>query len=340
MTTTMRPPASPPDVTPDAAAARTPWPTVLALAVVLSAGLAVLLSAFAWPATQTRPREVPIAVAGPPPAVDQVRTALEEAQPGAFAVRVAGDPARARELVHDRDVAGALVLDPAGGPTVIVATQGGPAVAQALVQVAQAAAGQAVVVDDVAPAPADDPRGAGLAAGALPLAIVGAAAGAVLTLRLRGPGRRAAGAVVFALLAGPTAVGILHGWLGALTGNWLAESAVVSLGLTAAALGVAGLAAVAGRVGLVVGALTIVALGNPLSGASSAPDLLPDGWSDLGRGLPPGAVVSALRAVSGFDGAGVGGPLTVLAVWAGAGLALLLLASIVGDRGASAHAAT
>ena len=339
MTTTMRPPASPPDVAPDPAAARTPWPTVLALAVALSAGLAVLLSAFAWPATQTRPREVPIAVAGPPPVVDQVRTALEEAQPGAFAVRAATDAARARELVQDRDVAGALVLDPAG-PSVIVATQGGPAVAQALVQVAQAAGGQAVEVDDVAPAPADDPRGAGLAAGALPLAIVGAAAGAVLTLRLRGPGRRAAGAVVFALVAGPTAVGILHGWLGALTGNWLAESAVVSLGLAAATLGVAGLAAVAGRVGLVVGALTIVALGNPLSGASSAPALLPDGWSDLGQGLPPGAVVSALRAVSGFDGEGVAGPLTVLTVWAGAGLALLLLASVVGDRGASAHAAT
>jgi hypothetical protein len=339
MTTTMRPPASPPDVAPDAAAARTPWPTVLVLAVALSAGLAVLLSAFAWPATQTRPREVPIAVAGPPPAVDQVRTALEEAQPGAFAVRAVTDAARARELVQDRDVAGALVLDPAG-PSVIVATQGGPAVAQALVQVAQAAGGQAVEVDDVAPAPADDPRGAGLAAGALPLAIVGAAAGAVLTLRLRGPGRRAAGAVVFALVAGPTAVGILHGWFGALTGNWLAESAVISLGLAAATLGVAGLAAVAGRVGLVVGALTIVALGNPLSGASSAPALLPDGWGDLGQGLPPGAVVSALRAVSGFDGEGVTGPLTVLLVWAGVGLALLLLASVVGDRGASAHAAT
>ncbi len=337
MTTTMRPPAAPPDVAP--AAARTPWPTVLALAVALSAGLAVLLSAFAWPATQTRPREVPIAVAGPPPAVDQVRTALEEAQPGAFAVRAVTDAARARELVQDRDVAGALVLDPAG-PSVIVATQGGPAVAQALVQVAQAAGGQAVEVDDLAPAPADDPRGAGLSAGALPLAIVGAAAGAVLTLRLRGPGRRAAGAVVFALVAGPAAVGILHGWLGALTGNWLAESAVISLGLAAATLGVAGLAAVAGRVGLVVGALTIVALGNPLTGASSAPALQPDGWADLGQGLPPGAVVSALRAVSGFDGEGVTGPLTVLLVWAGVGLALLLLASVVGDRGASAPSAT
>ena len=189
------------------------------------------------------------------------------------------------------------------------------------------------------PASGDDPRGAGLAAGALPLAIVGVAAGAVLSLRLRGPGRRAAGALAFAVVGGPTAVGVLHGWLGALTGNWVAESAVVGLGLAASTLGVAGLAAVAGRAGLAVGGLAIVALGNPLSGASSAPALLPDGWSDLGQALPPGAVVSALRAVSAFDGQGVGGPLTVLVGWAGAGLVLLLLALRTGDRAGAAHPA-
>jgi hypothetical protein len=305
---------------------RTPWRTVLGLALALTAALALLLSAFAWPATQTRPRDVPVAVAGPPPAVEQVRAALESAQPGAFDVTAAADAARARELVRDREVSGALVLGP-GGPGVVVATQAGPAVAQALTQVAQAATGSTVPVEDVAPAPPGDPRGAGLAAGALPLSIAGAVAGAVLALRVRGPGRRAAGAVLLALLAGPTAVAVLHGWLGALSGNWLAESAVVSLGVAAVALGVAGSAAVAGRAGLVVAELAVIALGNPLSAAAGAPELLPGGWSELGQALPPGAVVAALRAVSGFDGTGAGGPLTVLGLWVTGGLLLLAVAA-------------
>ena len=310
---------------------RTPWRTVLGLALALTAALALLLSAFAWPATQTRPRDVPVAVVGPPPAVEQVRTALESAQPGAFDVTAAVDAAQARQLVLDREVSGALVLGP-GGPSVVVATQAGPAVAQLLTQVAQGATGATVPVEDVAPPPADDPRGAGLAAGALPLSITGAVAGAVLALRVRGPGRRAAGAVVLALLAGPTAVGVLHGWLGALGGDWLAESAVVSLGIAAITLGVLGIAAVAGRAGLVLAELTVIALGNPLSAAAGAPALLPDGWRELGQALPPGAVVAALRSVSGFDGTGAAGPLTVLVLWVTGGLLLLAVAAVRARR--------
>lgn len=310
---------------------RTPWRTVLGLALALTAALALLLSAFAWPATQTRPRDVPVAVVGPPPAVEQVRTVLESAQPGAFDVTAAVDAAQARQLVLDREVSGALVLGP-GGPSVVVATQAGPAVAQLLTQVAQGATGATVPVEDVAPPPADDPRGAGLAAGALPLSITGAVAGAVLALRVRGPGRRAAGAVVLALLAGPTAVGVLHGWLGALGGDWLAESAVVSLGIAAITLGVLGVAAVAGRAGLVLAELTVIALGNPLSAAAGAPALLPDGWRELGQALPPGAVVAALRSVSGFDGTGAAGPLTVLVLWVTGGLLLLAVAAVRARR--------
>ena len=310
---------------------RTPWRTVLGLALALTAALALLLSAFAWPATQTRPRDVPVAVVGPPPAVEQVRTALESAQPGAFDVTAAVDAAQARQLVLDREVSGALVLGP-GGPSVVVATQAGPAVAQLLTQVAQGATGATVPVEDVAPPPADDPRGAGLAAGALPLSITGAVAGAVLALRVRGPGRRAAGAVVLALLAGPTAVGVLHGWLGALGGDWLAESAVVSLGIAVITLGVLGIAAVAGRAGLVLAELTVIALGNPLSAAAGAPALLPDGWRELGQALPPGAVVAALRSVSGFDGTGAAGPLTVLVLWVTGGLLLLAVAAVRARR--------
>lgn len=306
----------------------TPARTVVALALALTAGLALLLAAFAWPATETRPRDVPVAVAGPPAAVEQVRAAVAQARPGAFDLTAAADAEVARQLVVDREVDGALLLGP-DGPRVVVAGQGGPAVAQALTGLAQAAGGApSVPVEDVAPLPAGDPRGAALAAGALPFAMLGGVAGALFTLRVRGLGRRVAGALLFALLAGPTAVAVLHGWLGALTGDRVAETAVVTLGLAGTSLGVIGAAAVAGRAGLALAALAVVVLGNPLSAASSAPSFLPDGWSELGQALPPGAIVAALRAVSGFDGTGAAGPVTVLTAWAAGGLLLVAAAAL------------
>jgi hypothetical protein len=301
----------------------TPWRVVAVLALVLSLALAVLLVAFAWPATRTRPHDLPVAVAGPAPAVAQVRAALDRAQPGALDLRPVADAAGARALVRDRSVAGALVLGP-DGPRVVIATQGGPVVAQLLTQVAAAASGGAPVrVDDVAPPAAGDPRGAGLAAGALPLALAGVGAGALLALRVRGASRQVAGALLLAVGGGLLAVGVLHGWLDALSGGWAAEAGVVALGLVAVVLGVLGLHAVAGRPGLGLGVAVVVVLGNPLSAAAAAPDLLPAGWAGLGQLLPPGAVVAALRAVSGFGGTGAAGPLAVLAAWAVGGLLLL-----------------
>lgn len=309
-----------------------PWPGVLALTALLTVVLAVLLSAFAWPATHTRPRSVPVAITGPGPAVEQVRAAVGKAQPGAFDLRPVADAQQARQLVEDRSVYGALILSPTA-PRLVVATQAGPVVAQGLEQLAQVASGPSqVAVDDVAAAPPGDPHGVGLAAGTLPLALAGAVAAAVLALLLRGVARQATGAVLFAMLGGLTGAAILHSWLGALSGSWLGEAGVIALGLAATSLGVLGLAAVAGRVGLALGVLAMVALGNPLSAATSAPVMLPSGWAGLGQALPPGAVVAALRAVSGFDGTGAARPLTVLAVWVVGGLALLSLGELLRRR--------
>jgi hypothetical protein len=116
---------------------------------------------------------------------------------------------------------------------------------------------------------------------------------------------------------------VLHGWLGALSGGWVAEAGVVALGLAAVSLGILGLHAVAGRPGLALGAAVVVALGNPLSAAASSPHLLPPGWAGLGQLLPPGALVAALRSVSGFGGTGAAGPVAVLTVWVAGGLLLL-----------------
>ncbi|WP_158693100.1 hypothetical protein [Streptomyces viridochromogenes] len=53
------------------------------------------------------------------------------------------------------------------------------------------------------------------------------------------------------------------------------------------AAGVAGLAALIGKAGIGVGALLIVLIGNPFSGAASAPELLPAPMGLIGQWLPP-----------------------------------------------------
>ena len=92
-----------------------------------------------------------------------------------------------------------------------------------------------------------------------------------------------------------------------------------------------------GRAGLVVAAATVMLLGNPLSGATSATQMLPDGWSALGRALPPGAFAGAVRAVAYYDENGASGPVLVLTAWVLAG-ALLMLAGPVGSHRTSGGA--
>ena len=69
-----------------------------------------------------------------------------------------------------------------------------------------------------------------------------------------------------------------------------------------------------GRVGLAVGALLALLLGNPLSGLNSAPELLPRGWGELGQLLPQGANATLLRSTAFFSGAGATTAVVVLSM--------------------------
>ncbi|MEU7073329.1 ABC transporter permease [Streptomyces narbonensis] len=305
----------------------------IAVMVLIPTVVALALWAFAWPAARTAPRDLPIGVAGPATAV----TALEQGfarHEGAFEVHRYEDATAARAAIADRDVYGAVVVTP-GGTELLTASAASPVVAGLLREAvtAQAPEGAKVTVTDVAAAPAGDPRGAVLASSLLPLALAGAAAGVVTTL-LGLRGTRAVTALVGAsALAGLVGTALAHSWLGALAGDWWAEAGVLSLTVLAIGSTFAGLAALIGKPGFGLGALLMILIGNPFSGVSSAPELLPTGVGSLGQLLPPGAGGSALRSVSFFDGAAAGGPLLVLAAWAAAGLT----ATLLGARGRRAR---
>ena len=286
-------------------------PNRRAVAVILLVPLIVTLSlwAFSWPAARIAPRDLPVGVAGPAPAADQLQQAFEQRE-GAFEIHRYADAAAAREAIGDRVVYGAVVVT-GKGPQLLTASAASPVVAQLLTEAVKGAApaGAAVPVTDVVAAPKADPRGAALGASILPLALAGVAAGAMITLMgLRGS-RAALTLVGAAGLVGVAATAIAHSWLGVITGDWWTEAGAIGLTVLAIGSAVAGLAAL---------------LGNSFSGVTSAPELLPEPVGAIGQWLPPGAGGSLLRSVAFFDGAAASGAALVLAAWAVLGLAAVL----------------
>jgi hypothetical protein len=310
----------------------------LAGAALLIATIAALpVWAFTWGSARLAPRDLRIGVTGPAAAVGAIQQRLAQ-QGDAFDVHAYLDEQAARAAIDEREVYGAIVASPQG-VTVLTASAASPAVAQLLREVAASppaagaggGAGSAVQarVVDVAPADPQDPRGAVLSSALLPLVIVSVLT-ALMVMAVSRPGLgQASGLIVASAIVGLVAIGIVQGWLGALGGNWVVNAGV--LGLTALAVGsaAAGLAALLGEAGLVIAAPLMVFIGNPFSGVSSAPELLPRPVGLIGQLLPPGAGGNLLRSTAFFAGGGAAGHLTVLVTWALLGLVAVAVGALL-----------
>jgi hypothetical protein len=295
----------------------------------VTALLALIVTAFAWPASEIAPRDLPVAVVGPADAIAQLEEGVSAVGEEAFDIVPLDSRSDAVTAIEQRDVYAAFVLSP-DGTELLTASAASPAVSQLMEQVADhmaaAQPGQAsIVTTDVVPLPQDDPRGLVFSSGSLPIVLGGLLVGVLVALLVGGGLTSILTVLAAAAGAGLATVGVLHGWLGALDGSYWVNAGVVALGIAAIALTVVGLRRLIGVPGIPVAALTILLLGNPLSGVTSAPELLPGGWATLGQLLPPGATGTALRSTAFFDGAGAGTALLVLACWVLAGAALALL---------------
>lgn len=303
---------------------------VTAILIALAAALALVAIAFALPAAKSKPHDVPIGAVGPLAVTGQVADVLERNAPGAFAVTIYPNDAELRTAIRDRDVYGGLSFGQ-GGPTLLTATGGGPAVAQLLTQVGNGMAQQAgapLRTEDLAPPPAGDQRGSGLAAAALPVTLAGLLPAIVLTLVIPlTVWARFVAATAFSGLAGVTIAAVLRYALGSIDQNFWAVAGGLTLGTLAVAVFVLGLASLFGRVGLVLGALLAMLLGNPLSGMTSAPEMLPAGWGQFGQFLPQGANATLLRSTAFFDGAGASTAIAVLICWAVVGSLIIVIAA-------------
>lgn len=292
----------------------------VAVAIAAVAAQALLVPLFAAPAADIAPRDLPVAVAGPAPAVEALSAKLPPAE---FHVVTAADGTAADQLIRDRAVYAAFVITPSG-PELHTAPAGSPAVAQLLTGAATAMTPPARVVT-VVPLPAGDPRGSGLAAGFLPLLLTGMLAGILLALLVAAARTRLLGIVAYAALSGLVGTLLLRDWLGVLGGGFWADFGAIGLLGLAVSATMTGLGSVFGRPGIGLGVLTVFVVGNPLSGIAAAPELLPQPWGAIGQNLPPGAGATLLRSVAFFDGAGSTAALWVLVAYAVGGLLLAAL---------------
>ncbi|MCV7278266.1 ABC transporter permease [Mycolicibacterium flavescens] len=302
-----------------------------AVVFVLTVVIAIIALAFALPAAHTAARDVPIGAAGPHAASGQIAAMLEQQAPGAFAVTYYPGADALRDAIENRDVYGGFALTPEG-PVALIATGGSPMIAQMLTQIGTGIAehsGAELRVEDLAPPTADDPRGAGLAASALPLTLAALLPAVALVFALkREVWTRLAAMVVFSGVAGVTIAALMRWVLGAIDTNFWGVTAALTLGVLATGMALLGLGSLFGRVGLALGALAAVLVGNPLSGLMTGPELLPSGWGQFGQLLPQGANATLLRSAAFFDGAGAAVPVAVLSCWLAVGTALVVLAAL------------
>lgn len=318
-TTLTAPPAdAPPPTTTD------PPQKLAGILLGLLAILTVMLLAFAAPALNSGPQNLPLAVSGPEPGVSQIAATLEEQSPGAFEVTAYADSDEAAEAILDRAAVGGIAVD-GNAITIQLASGAGPAYAQLLQGVGSGLeqAGQEVHYQDLAPTSADDATTIGVSTLGLPLIFGGMATAALLLVAYRGPvGMRLLGASTLALLGGFVAAAVLQFGFGAFDGAYWQISLVISAGILAIASFVLGLGTLLGRSGIALGALLMLLVANPLSGLANGPDWLPQPWGDTGQFLPLGAAGSLIRSVAYFDGGGAIAPALTLAAWILAGVLL------------------
>jgi hypothetical protein len=312
-----------------------PWRSLAIVSVALPAVIALAVLAFAWPAARVEPRDLPIGVVGSAPASEQLIARLTAEHPGAFDVRLYADEDAALDAIRDRHIYGAYAAGD-GRTDVLEASAASPLVAQTLTTIAIGISGQAarqhvrapaVHTTDVVPLSSDDARGSVLSSALLPLTICSIVIAACIgvVIRFRPAWRQILGLGAVAAIAALGTYLIAQALLGALPHHAIRDWAALTLTILAISAPTAGLIALVGTAGLALAAVLMVFVGNPFSGATSAPELLPGAVNHLGQWLPPGAGVNLLRSVAYFDSQAAAGHLAVLITWIVAGFGAIVL---------------
>ncbi|MFF5285788.1 DUF3533 domain-containing protein [Streptomyces sp. NPDC013171] len=285
-----------------------------------------------------KPTDVPFGVVAPQQQVATAVTDRLEKLPGdPFDPRVVATEAEARDQMLNREIDGALIVDPRGRTdTLLVASGGGKvlsATLEAMITRLEAANQRLVRTVDVAPSSSQDFNGLSAfylvigwcVGGYICAAILAISAGARPANRERAVIRLGALALYAALggLGGAIIVGPI---LGALPGSVAALWGLGTLVVFAVGAATLALQSVFGIVGIGLAILLIVIVGNPSAGGAFPLPMLPPFWRAIGPYLPPGAGTWAARSIAYFKGNDMTASMVVLSVWAmvGAGVTLVM----------------
>jgi hypothetical protein len=312
----------------------------------LGASLGILLAVFLLVSSNVaanhspKPHNLPIGIVGTPAVAYAAGTQLARAAPGAFKVHAYESLTTARTAVLHRSVYGAF--QPIPSPVLLVASAASPPVAALLQRTFGAVAsrsGRPLAVHDLVPLPSSDSTGATSYSAVLSLIIAGLAGTTLIfTLtRHRPEAVRVVLTVILGVAAGLITALITNVLVGAFSDHFFQVWGVAALFVLAIGLPIAAFQVIFGIAGTAIGALLFLVIGNPASGGSSAPELLPGFWRTLSQILPPGAAVTSMRDVVYFNGHGSSRALIVLAIYAvlGAGVAMFAYRLRVRDGAAT-----
>ena len=303
---------------------------IMAMVGVLIAVFAVIFS-YVGANHSPKPHHLPIGIVGPASVAEASRAQLDRVDPAGFNVRDYDSLAAAKTAILHRSVYGAYQPDPS--PVLVTANAASPAVASLLQRVfgpLAHASGRPLVTEDVAPLPPSDSAGATISSALLGLIIAALAGSSIIYTfsRQRHEYVRIAATAVIALVAGVITALVTTVIVGAFSGgHFFAVWGVASLFVLAMGLPIAASQVLFGAAGLGIGYLLFLVIGNPASGGSTAPELLPPFWRGLSQALPDGAAVTSMRDVVYFNGYGSTDALIVLSVYAVVGGAVAMVAA-------------
>ncbi|MFC8092718.1 ABC transporter permease [Streptomyces sp. NPDC057301] len=323
----------------------TPRATMLVTGAV---GLALLfIASYVGALHDPKPKNVPLGVVAPGVAAQQTVDRLENLPDDPLDPRTVTDAATARKQILNRQIDGALLLDPnSTTDTLLVATGGGRVLAatlESLVATLERSEARTLRTIDVAPADRHDANGLTSFYATVGWCVGGYLCASIMTISSGAgrptPRRSVIRLIVMALVAIAAGLGgalIIGPILGALPGSLAAlwgVGALITFAVGAATLAFQAIFGMAG-IGLVI--LIVVILGNPSAGGALPLPLLPPFWKDIGPALPPGAGTWATRSIAYFKGNDTTASLLILSAWAAAGAAITLLAATLRTAGAKA----
>jgi hypothetical protein len=119
----------------------TTWGFAALCGLIGSAVVAIIVTAFVWPAATSTPKDLPVGIAGPAELTSALEQVLDEQDPAPFVLSDVESRDDALEGIRERELYGAILLsDPTSGeaPEVLIATAASPVAAQGLRGVAAA----------------------------------------------------------------------------------------------------------------------------------------------------------------------------------------------------------